>query len=1227
MKVWLFGTYAWQGNPKALFLYMIKYCLYTHECWWIADTEKEANILKDQYKIDNITYGSSKKAKELFARADVYVTENFRENYPLELAEKTKIFNTWHGVGLKHIEKSLGFNSILSDSISKKYIKNFSRYRDKTIFLVTSEKMQEHFLQDTIVPKEHILQGIYPRNVAYHNSQLTTYQLEDILYKPENEYNQIILFAPTYRTKEIEGVFQYLLPDLNALDEILLKNNQLLIIKVHPFMTKDRYFLNTKEKYQHHPNILFWDSVLDIYEIFSKIDVAIIDYSSIFYDLLDAGVQKFIRYIPDYEEYNQQMDMIADYYEHTDGIIVENFQDLLDVLQNNSIDVISKKTFLVDYFFGYKNNSQSCQSIHSIIDAVDNFMLTSSTTKELHTFDVFDTLIRRSTLKPFSIFSYVEQQAKSSNLDYPEYLLENWVTIRNKVEHDVRDMMRKTTFERQSDTLEICLDDIYQRLSENFALTQEQIDFLKTAEVEAEISHVEPIVSKIELLFSLKNQGHDVALVSDMYLPELVIRQMLEKADDRLKEIPLYLSSDIGYQKSTGKLYQYIFFDIDYQYCKWVHYGDNKHADGIVPRRYGIQTCVHDADDFIPFESQLVDNVSSGLKYTAYQLAAKMQRYRVALINNMNNSELEKHYYAYAYVGLTIVPYVHWVIRDAIRRGYETLYFISRDGYFLKQVADEIIQMKNYLIKTKYIYGSRKAWRLPSFIHEVDQEMFGQFGNFVGMDSFEDLVKASWISEAELLEIFPQFESLRSEKHLRGSIAENIRKTFLSSQIYCQKILKLAKQKRVLVRKYLQQEIDFGEKFAFVEFWGRGYTQDVFGRLLNDASDREILNPFYYVRSFTNNTKNSIRHNFILTPQNFSFFEPIFASTPYESISEYQEKDGIVEPVIVSAENSIHAIISTGLKDFVHDYLSLSVVNDNLDYNLANYNYHYQMTNPNDQFICNVFGELKDNISSYGEAKSYAPALNIKKLSGISSKQELDKLTTSISISLAKSDSKTREFYQKIYQKYKLPRMQVEPIKLVYAINNLDSYVYGAIFPFEVIAIKPNKFYYDVSFIEANKRQDITLDELEVIEVLAIDWIKAGVPRLLTKHGYLTANKGWVQRLDEVGDFIQYDETLQKYIWKPKGLVSVLLEALRQYNKADIKQPIVIKESKSKSTNIKPVADENFLQFQKKFYKFTKDPYGFFKDVKNPRLKTMKHLFDEKHKIGKSLSNLVRKTF
>ena len=554
------------------------------------------------------------------------------------------------------------------------------------------------------------------------------------------------------------------------------------------------------------------------------------------------------------------------------------------------------------------------------------------------------------------------------------------------------------------------------------------------------------------------------------------------------------------------------------------------------------------------------------------------------------------------------MPYVHWSILDALQRGYETLYFISRDGHFLKKIADQIITIRNYPMKTSFIYGSRQAWRVPSYIDKLDSEMFGRFGNFVGMDSFDDLVKASWLEEEELLALFPQFATLKQLPHLRGATAEKIRILLKDSPEYHQKVLAIAAERRKLVCEYLKQNINFNEKFAFVEFWGRGYTQDVFARLLNATAHKEVDTDFYYVRSLSPNKLGIHRHNFIVAPKNFSYFEPIFASAPYQSIKDYQlnERTGKVEAVVIPAPNEMAEVFGEQLTNFTRDYLNV-VVTDDLQfiYELANFSYDYQMKYHSDQFICSVFASLKDNISSYGEPREYAPALTLEQLKAVSSKQDLDKLTTSISISLARSGEIVYKYYQQIHTKMKWPKVSSGLSKRIYAVNDLDNYIYAAQVPFQAYCIKDNAVYMDVSFSESSKYSKIKLPAGKVFTVIAVEWLKNGIPRLVTEYGYITAHKQWVGYYG-IQPSVRREKESHRH--KPIGSKKDAVKISMQQNKL---------ESEPQEISITV----------RKLNKFRRNPYLFFNDVKKPYLRSLRYCFNEKHVVGRLFSHIVRRYF
>lgn len=1125
-KIWLFGSYNWQGNVKALFLYMDKFNKDTHELWWIADDEEGAAIVRNfGYKA---TVYNSVMAQELFQKANVYVTENVRVKYPVNLSGETIILNLWHGVGIKHVELGLGMGSKLTQNIIGKYVQHYQLLKNQMKFLVTSEMMEKHFKKEIPLDDSQIIKGSYPRNSVYQKYGIRSFDMREAYNVELADYQQVLLYAPTWRNVG-NGLLRRLLPNLAKLNHVLHERNTLFILKMHPHDVQDPIYQEALNKKDSYPNILFWKDAFDIYEIFDQIDVGIVDYSSIFYDMLDAGVKKYIRYIPDHEQYLRESELIEDYYAFTLGEICHDFGELLRTLNMEIPDVDGTK--LLAHFFEYNESS-----VEELIQYADSAITKKENFPELHTFDIFDTIIRRKGIEPESVFYLVQAELKkASSLNFPEYLVECYPTIRHDVEFDTRISYRKTTFERNSDTVEVTLDAILTRLQKNYGLSDEQKNFLFTTETALEIEVTEPRQKMIDEYFSLKRAGHEVFLISDMYLPEHVIRQMIIKVDPRFAEEKLFLSATLGYQKSLGTLYEYVFFNCDYHYRRWVHHGDNKRADGSVPRRYGIVTFNHDMDSYLPYEEELIERAPIAYRNDAFSIAKKMQQYRWRCINEAEMTFNGHMYYNYAYIGSAFVPYVYWSLTHAIKQGYDAVYFISRDGYFLKQIADVLIEKLNLNIKSKFIYASRKVWRVPSFINEIDPASFTPFGMFSNMSNFGEMVSASQLNEQELLEILPELENYRNEPTLKGDIAIEIRKIFEHSQAYKERLLKIAAERRPIVLDYIKQEIDFDEKFAFVEFWGRGYTQDTFTRLLHECFNGEFLNPFYYVRNFTDDIGASVRHRFTTLPYDFSYYEPIFAQTPYKSIAKYQrEENGSISPVIIPQKNDFHEAISQGLEDFATDFSDLIKTAEKGFYRyLAEFAYTYQYQTPLDSVIVENLSEIKDNVGMYGEPVEFAPEFTEEVIKEVGI-ENLRSYTRSMGMSMARSSEEIREF---INTKLKT---DFEGKTLSFPSQNISNYVAIKQFPTTVIVKQNQEIYQNISWSK-NSVRNRQLTKGDLITAIGYEWTANGTPRLVTSDGYISAHKDYVRAI-QPGDVLYVCQEVPVYAGPDENEIKLTLE-------------------------------------------------------------------------------------
>ncbi len=1083
------------------------------ECWWIAENNEQLDLIT---KLNvPVVLANTDKANLLFSTADVYVVENNRENYPKVMNPGIKVLNLWHGVGLKRIEFGVDQESGVSDSIVRKNIKNNAIYKRNMLFLTTSAAMEKHFKNYLKLSDEQFIRGSYPRNIVYNDRDILTFNKKTINNKNLSEYNRIYFFAPTWRNEKYGYSFSQLLPDLSRVADILQAQGDLLIIKPHPLTTRDSSYLATKALFLNNKNILFIENEIDVYEIFDKIDIGIIDYSSIYYDMLAAGINKFIRYIPDYALHIEKEPLVLDYMEYTDGPVAADFDQLCELIKSTIVKN-EKNDILHDFFFGFSHKPIDAydtdavyEEINNIVVQTENKTLSETRLKSLYSFDVFDTLIKRNTLSPISIFHKVQDRLKKKEKHtISNYVIDNYVKIRRECEADVRENMRKTLIERASSKLEITFSQIFKRMQEIHNLSSSDVDYLMQEEISAELEAVEPILERINLLQRHLDNGDDVILISDMYLPYDIIRKMLTKASPVLSNIPLYVSAEVGHQKSTGQLYKHIFFDIDYVYGKWVHFGDNRHADSEVPKRFGIKPFKHDMDSYVALEKYIVD---ASPRYDHYQVATAMQRYRQALLNGDTESYDEVKYFGYSYFGSFIVPYLDWVINDAISRKYKTLYFISRDGYFLKEAADIIIKNKNLDLKTNIIYASRRTWRLATPENHLQTEFFSDYGSFAAISSFAEVVSASQFSEEVLLGLVPELASYAGRLDLTKDEIHIIASLMFNSKLYRQHLSDYKSDYSERVIKYLNQVINFDETYAFVEFWGRGYAQDLMTETMAAAAGRAVDNPFYYVRCLRENHGHSIRHRFTNRPINFWFVEPIFAATPYKSVSEYHEVDGIVTPYIVPTENEFHNSLMVGVCRFAEDYSKLSVEDTNyLNRSISDLAYTYYANTPSDQYICNVFARFKDNTGVYQEIKETAPILEISDLH----EKEIDNLSRALKISLARSTPTVRKTFEKIANekgiKYTLP----EPRKMVFPLNGTDRYSFSTKSQQLIYNLTNNELFCDTRFSEIDKI-DVSLSK-NTFDIADTVWTASGIPRFAVELGFVTAHKSHTRIISHI---------------------------------------------------------------------------------------------------------------
>ena len=1007
-KVWGFcaGQYSndFRGNPKYLFIYMNKYRKDIVTYWLCDDPELIAHIREMGYRAYQL---GTLEAELAMDKTGVFVSEQVKALIPRGLSD-VKYLNLWHGVGgVKAVERSLT-EGVLAYELAKKYIDKNEFYLNNELYLAPSEFIENIACEQLGIARERIVRAGYPRNIYQKNyERVSTFDFHVIEDRGLPQDTRIIAYAPTYRNHQQGELFSQAIPDMNRLIEVCKKNHLLMIFKMHPLLEQEIGFLQSKEAYADCPWVYFWDNKNDFYEVIDKVDLCIMDYSSIFTDFVASGTKHFIRYIFDIDP--DTLDFPLGYDEATLGKKCKTFDELLDAIDGYEQDDLSGDIERINTLYWQFDDENS---LDRIIDTTVNMKTEKKDYPTLYTFDIFDTLISRIGLEPESIFVKVKEKIESSTLDFPKYLSTNFVSIRKACESNCREYYNRSTVERDDMRCEIQFAYIYDRMQVLYDLTDEQKDQLMAWELEAELEDTIPLEKQIAYVKELLADGQTVILISDMYLPADFIKKMLAKADPVLAEIPLYLSSEYGYQKSARSLFLEVYksFAPHYTFSKWIHHGDNPHSDVNVPKGLNIKTSKVIRPIFNQLERSLVNTIKT---YDAYLIAAKMARFR-------QEHTLNKDEFVYSYISLLFVPYVHWAIHDAIKRGDEILYFVARDGHHLKRIADEIIKAEGLSIETKYIYASRRVWRIPSFIDHIDVGFWGQgYGNFGTLSSYNKMLKALDMEEEDFRRIFPELSAVNEDTEFTLPFALSLVNIFKGSKKYENYLLAKAAEERIPVCAYLEQEIDKNKPFSIVEYWGRGYTQENFTRLWQQVVGEDVPSVFYYSRSTLPSDEYNIRRNFTCNPNAQQFIEAIFANLPYRSLEEYTYENGRWEPVIkpLDCDFELYESMQAYLPLFARDYCEIPA-HDKLSLGraLIDFAINYYVDGQSRQLFTDNLAHLVDSVELYGNKTEYAKEFTWDDIENIKMKTPRNQITKSVPMSFARSSEDVQQAFLDKFQ-------------------------------------------------------------------------------------------------------------------------------------------------------------------------------------------------------------------
>lgn len=490
-------------------------------------------------------------------------------------------------------------------------------------------------------------------------------------------------------------------------------------------------------------------------------------------------------------------------------------------------------------------------------------------------FDVFDTLLKRDVLQPQDVFTLMEKKL----IEEKNAAGNHFSALRRQSEQEAR---------KEYPDREITLTEIYQR----FPCPEKEKEYLMRMEcdMESALSTVNPSIKRVYDV--CVRQGKKIIFISDMYLSTEFIRRLLNKSG--YENGKLYVSSESGLTKHTGKLFRFVEQQENLKGSKWVHIGDNIRADFIVPKKFGIRSVLIRQEKHNP--------------YVDRQTMRHNQEYR--LLNHFIDVRIGRYDDPYECVGYSVLgPMLYgfscW-LRDTVPKD-EHLVFLAREGFILQKAFDEISERPS-----TYLHVSRKAAR-GAYVKRL-QSVDDNAGFFQGSRVFEnkEIAQRYGLSDQEI-------ESAFAEHSLAGdSPVQNDEDVSRVLHAIWPQVSERANQQYEYLQRYLQQ-LKLPRRCAVVDVGWSGTMQALLNACKFQTANGEYQWRGYYLGSFEDEQNPFYAHqkrNYFLfdahtnlrihdaVKYSRTFFETLFLA-PHGSTKAYGlSEKGVVVPELSKVEYS-----------------------------------------------------------------------------------------------------------------------------------------------------------------------------------------------------------------------------------------------------------------------------------------------------------------------------------
>lgn len=317
-------------------------------------------------------------------------------------------------------------------------------------------------------------------------------------------------------------------------------------------------------------------------------------------------------------------------------------------------------------------------------------------THDIVTFDIFDTLLMRKTMRPEDIFRIVEAALAGGGR-----AIQGFAGIRTGAEeHCYRKKMNPTIYQIYDEIGRMvnCSGDVLKRYLEEEIRTEKR--FLCARK------------SMRDFFYEIRD-GKEIYLISDMYLPSEILDGILQDCGYTGYR-GIYVSCEHGCSKTEGLFEKFIAGGKGRRDA--VHIGDNEISDGKGAENAGMDSfLIMGKTEMLESSScsGLVDKAETVLDRIAVGLfCSRAFDDPFVLFGTKGKLRVENHReLAYLFIAPEILYFSCWLIQNIIKSGCDYVMYPSRDAFVLQKICAVITKAQGIAEYPEgcYTYVSRRA--------------------------------------------------------------------------------------------------------------------------------------------------------------------------------------------------------------------------------------------------------------------------------------------------------------------------------------------------------------------------------------------------------------------------------------------------------------------------------------------------------------------------------------